>query len=162
LTRSVGLLLMLLTSVINRLPAQNLKQNVAADIAQTRRALEAPLKYSGTLYRSGNHRDPFLNPLLLKKELRTDEEIARGLPPPGMAGTYISQATLQGIALRDNDRVAVVRGADRRTYFIREGDRLFDGYVRAIESDSITLVRETRMRSGKTFTQDVVKRLRTP
>ena len=84
------------------------------------------------------------------------------LPPPGIAGTYIAQAALQGIAIRDSGKVAVFRGADSRAYFLRKGDRLFDGYVKEIHDDSVTLVRETKLRSGKTLTQDVTKRLRTP
>jgi hypothetical protein len=160
--QSVGVLLTFLFFLFNLLMAQNVKQSVGADAVETKKALESPIKYTGVLYKSGNHRDPFLNPLLFKKELNVDEEIARGVPPPGIAGTYISQAALQGTAIREDERVAVVRGADHRAYFIREGDRFFDGYVKAIEIDSVTLVRETRMRSGKTLTQDVVKRLRTP
>ena len=162
-TRSFGGLL--LTAPIffsNLLIAQNVKQNIGADAGQTTKVVESPIRYTEVLYRSGNHRDPFLNPLLFKKDIVADEELGRGLPPPGIAGTSISQATLQGIVLRDDERVAVVRGADHRAYFIREGDRLFDGYLKAIQIDFITLVRETKMRSGKTLTQDVVKRLRTP
>jgi hypothetical protein len=161
--RSVGGLLLLAPMFLpNPLIDQNIRQNIDADTGRTRKVVESPIRYTGMLYRSGNHRDPFLNPLLFRKQIAADEELSRGVPPPGIAGTYIAQATLHGIALRDDDRVAVVRGADHRAYFIREGDRLFDGYLKAIEIDFITLVRETRMRSGKTYTQDVVKRLRTP
>ncbi len=125
---------------------------------------ESPAKYSSVLYRSGNRRDPFINPLLVNKKDKQprDEEISRGVPPPGIAGTYISQATLQGIAVRDNGKVAVFRGADSRAYFLRKGDKLFDGFLRDIQDDSVILVRETRLRSGKTLTQDVIKRLRKP
>lgn len=161
--RFAGVLLTALAVAFNLLPAQTpIKQNVGAYAVRTRKATESPVKYTGVLYKSGNHRDPFLNPQLYKKDLRPDEEIVRGTPPPGISGTYISQAALQGIAVREQERVAIVRGADRRAYFIREGDKLFDGYVKLIDSDSVTLVRETRMTSGKTLTQDVVKRLRTP
>ena len=161
-TPSVVAPLAVLIFFSNLVMAQNVKQNAGADTVQTRKALESPIKYTGVLYKSGDHRDPFINPLLFKKEVKEDEEIARGVAPPGIAGTYIAQAALQGIAIRDDERVAVVQGADHRAYFIREGDRFFDGYVKAIGGDSITLIRETKMRSGKTFTQDVVKRLRTP
>jgi Tfp pilus assembly protein PilP len=134
------------------IPTQKVPQNV-----------ESPMKTAGVLYQSGNRRDPFLNPLLIaKKEKPADEEVSRGEPPPGIAGTYIDQAVLQGIASRDHGRVAIVRGADTRAYFLKEGDRLFDGYLKTIDSDSITLIRETKMRSGKVLTQDVTKRLRKP
>ena len=127
------------------------------------RRVESPPKLTGVLFKLGNRRDPFLNPLLMKKaEGQVDEELSRGLPPPGIAGTYIAQAILQGTSIRENGRMAIVRGADTRAYFLKEGDRLFDGYLKTVESNSITLVRETKMRSGKTLTQDVTKRLRTP
>ena len=143
----------------------NAKQETRNNVVQVKKvSIESPIKYSGILYRSGNRRDPFLNPILIKRNAKpeADEEISRGLPPPGIAGTYIAQAALQGTAIRDDGRIAVVRGADSRAYFLKEGDRLFDGYLKTIESDSITLVRETKLRSGKTLTQDVTKRLRTP
>ncbi len=125
---------------------------------------ETPIKYSGVRYQSGNRRDPFLNPLFLKKKAtqQEDEEITRGLPPPGIAGTYIAQAKLQGVTNREVGNVAIVRGADSRAYFVRVGDRLFDGYVKTIQNDAVTFVRETKLKSGKTLTQDVTKRLRTP
>jgi hypothetical protein len=130
---------------------------------QIQKGVEAPIKVAGIPYKSGSRRDPFLNPLLLKKsEKEEDVEVPRGLPPSGIAGTYIAQAILQGISIRDGGRIAILRGADTRAYFLKEGDRLFDGYLRSIETDSITLVRETKLKSGKNLTQDVTKRLRTP
>ena len=136
----------------------------ASSIAQTKKPLESPIRYANVAYRSENRRDPFINPLLVKKKDKPldDEEISRGLPPPGIAGTYIAQATLQGIATRDTGKIAVFRGADSRAYFLRKGDKLFDGYLKDIHDDSVTLVRETKLRSGKILTQDVTKRLRTP
>jgi Tfp pilus assembly protein PilP len=144
--------------------AQGTKQSAQAKTDVTSKAAETPMKYSAVRYQSGNRRDPFLNPLLLKQKAvkLEDEEVSRGLPPPGIAGTYIAQAVLQGITIRDGGKVAIIRGADSRAYFMRIGDRLFDGYVKDIQNDSITLVRETKMKSGKTLTQDVTKRLRTP
>jgi hypothetical protein len=134
-----------------------------APVQQASKAAESPVNYAGISFTPGNRRDPFLNPLLTQKGAKPDdEEEGRGLPPPGIAGTFIAQAALQGIVARDDGRVAIVRGADSRAYFLREGDRLFDGYLKVIDSDFITLVRETKMRSGKILTQDVTKRLRTP
>jgi Tfp pilus assembly protein PilP len=163
---SIGLLLLgAAISILSSNPviAQDAKQQARVITGQANKAVESPIQYSGTSYKSSNRRDPFLNPLLTKKGSKPDDqEETRGLPPPGIAGTFIAQAALQGIVIRDDGRVAVVRGADTRAYFLREGDKLFDGYVKVIESDSITLVRETKMRSGKILSQDVTKRLRTP
>jgi hypothetical protein len=144
--------------------AQDAKQNLGMNANQAPKIVETQFHYSGASFKPSSRRDPFLNPLLYKKNAKqnVDEEESRGTPPPGIGGTLITQAALQGISIRDTGKVAVVRGADARAYFLREGDRLFDGYLKSIENDSITLVRETRMKSGKILTQDVIKRLRTP
>jgi Tfp pilus assembly protein PilP len=143
--------------------AQGVKQVARYKAVEIEKNLESPMNYAAVRYQSGNRRDPFLNPLLFKKNSKQgDEEIARGLPPPGIAGTYIEQLILQGTCFCDERRVAIVRGADDRAYFLREGDRLFDGYLKSVQIDSIILARETKLRSGKTLTQDVTKRLRTP
>jgi hypothetical protein len=144
--------------------AQEARQNVVKNANRAPQIVETQIEYSGASYTPSNRRDPFLNPLLSMKTAKqnVDEEESRGTPPPGIGGTFIAQAALQGISIRANGRVAVVRGADDRAYFLREGDRLFDGYLKSIETDSITLVRETKLKSGKKLTQDVIKRLRTP
>jgi hypothetical protein len=148
-----------------RLPAADAKEDPGGLFAKgALPALEAPISAPQVAYNPGNRRDPFLCPLPYRKKADKldDEELDRGAAPPGIAGTYIAKATLLGISMGEDGRLAVVRGADSRAYFLREGDRLFDGYVRAIDKDFITLVRETKMKSGKILTQDVTKRLRTP
>jgi len=129
---------------------------------QTAASNESFRNYADITFRSSNRRDPFLNPLLRKKESSRDQAIDRGIAPPGIAGTFIEEAELKGISIREKGRLAIVRGNGNRAYFLREGDRLFDGYLKTIHRDSITLVRETRMRSGKVLTQEVTKKLRTP
>jgi len=120
------------------------------------------LDYAGISFKPSNRRDPFLNPLVKKKDSDVDQEIDRGLPPPGIAGTFIAEAVLKGVSIREKGRLAIVKGSGNRAYFLREGDKLFDGYLKTIHRDSITLVRERKMRSGKIITQEVIKRLRTP
>jgi len=149
----------------NPVLALEVKQSAgAASAVEAKKTVESPVRYAGIPYRSDNRRDPFLSPISSKKKSKepADEEADRGIAPPGIRGTYIAQAALKGISIQDAARVAVVRGADKRSYFLREGDRLFDGYLKLIDTDSITLVRETKMKSGKTLTQDVTLRLRNP
>jgi Tfp pilus assembly protein PilP len=110
-------------------------------------------------YQSADRRDPFLNPLLLDKKPDNQEE-SRGAPPPGIAGTYVEQAVLVGISRREGARTAVFQGPDRWAYFLQEGDRMFDGYVKTIQDESVLLMRETRLKSGKVLTQEVTKTLR--
>ena len=125
--------------------------------------VETIVKPVAVFYESSNLKDPFFHPAPPKVAAKpnVDEEIPRGDAPPGIAGTYIEKAGLEGIVIRhDNRRTAIIRGADNRAYFLREGDRLFDGYLETIQDDSVVFVRETFMRSGKTQTEEIPKRLR--
>jgi len=142
--------------------AQEANRGTATQSQQSDSAKSPRLNYTGISYRPGNGRDPFLNPLLKKPGAEGDKEIDRGLPPPGIAGTFIEEAVLKGISISEDDRLAIVKGSGNMAYFLREGDRLFDGYLKVIYRDSIKLIRERKMRSGKIVTQEVTKRLRTP
>jgi hypothetical protein len=123
---------------------------------------EAPIA-AGVRYDSGNRRDPFLNPLRLKKVAEDlNEELGRGTPPPGISGMFIADVALLGVSSREDGRTAVFRGPDKHAYFLQPGDKLFDGYLKEIGPDFVLLIRETRLKSGKVLTQDVQKRLRTP
>jgi hypothetical protein len=73
---------------------------------------------------------------------------------------YIAQVIFMGTSLREGTYTAVFKGTDKRFYFLHENDRLFDGYLKRVDGDSVTLVRETRMRSGKVEREEVTKRLR--
>ncbi|MFH1574345.1 MAG: hypothetical protein ABIG68_10195 [Acidobacteriota bacterium] len=118
--------------------------------------------YREARYQPSNRRDPFLNPLLLIKNVDLNEELPRGEAPPGIAGMYIAQVKLVGVSLGEDSRTAVFEGTDKRVYFLREGDRFFDGYLKEIAADAVLMIRERNLRSGKTQTDEVTKRLRTP
>jgi hypothetical protein len=112
-------------------------------------------------YISGNRPDPFLNPTIQKKPgADPDEELPRGNQPPGIAGMYSGEVDLLGVSVRPDGKTAVFKGTDKRVYFLREGDRLFDGYIKTINSDAVLVMRETKLRSGKVLTQEINKRLR--
>ncbi len=145
---------------LNQATAQDGNQETPAGSQQTVSVKSPRVNYTGISYKPIDSRDPFLNPLLKKPGVAGDREIDRGLPPPGIAGTFIEEAVLKGISIREDNRLAIVQGSGNRAYFLREGDRLFDGYLKEIYRDSIKLIRERKMRSGKILTQEVIKRLR--
>jgi hypothetical protein len=120
------------------------------------------LPSSGVRYDSAGRRDPFLNVALLKRTERDDEEESRGQAPPGISGMYIAQVKLTGISDRQGARTAVFEGTDKRAYFLQAGDKLFDGFLKGIERDSVSLLRQTKLKSGKIISQEVTKRLRQP
>ncbi len=121
----------------------------------------SPEPYRKAHYEPSSRRDPFLNPLAKGKDVNPDVEVARGNPPPGIAGMTINDVKFLGTSLSPEGQTAVFRGTDRRVYFLRAGDRLFDGYLKFIGADSVLLVHETKMMSGKVLTQEITKRLRT-
>ena len=152
------------------LPAVSFAQVAAAAGPKAGEAAAKPaesIPVSGIKYTNSNHRDPFLNPILLKKESDQksrfeEEEVGRGSAPPGIAGMFMNQVQLLGISTSSEKRTAVFRGSDKRAYFLLEGDKFFDGYVKKIGTDDVLMIRETQYKSGKTVTQEVTKRLRTP
>ena len=139
------------------------QNKTAPTIPQPKQVAEAPPPQAGIRYESHARRDPFLNLLLLRQqESKSDGEEPRGQAPPGIAGMYIAQVMLLGISTSEEQRTAIFRGTDKRAYFLHDGDRLFDGYVKNVGMDEVTMVRETKYRSGKESAQEVTKRLRTP
>ncbi|MDR0309948.1 MAG: hypothetical protein LBJ21_00010 [Acidobacteriota bacterium] len=162
LPRTVLSLILLIPLVLPALAQDKESADVSADVPDV--SAKSSLTPAAVLYEPSNRRDPFLYIVpdtSAKNVVFKDEEISRGTPPPGIAGTFIDKAKLEGIVIRSgNQRIAVIRGADNKAYFLREGDRLFDGYIQTIESDSVVFVRETFMRSGKTVTTEITKRLR--
>jgi Tfp pilus assembly protein PilP len=146
--------------VVPGLPGAKTPEKVAA--GKSPKQLEAPIPFGSIRYNSGGRRDPFLNPLALKKKEIVDEEEPRDQPPPGTAGMEIARVRLLGMVTANGLPTAVVQGTDQRVYFVKEGDRLFDGFIKKVGTDSVLLIRETKMRSGKIVTQEVTKRLRTP
>jgi hypothetical protein len=150
-------------------PAKSKATLAMEEAAQAAREAEDPaVAESAALYREAryepmNRRDPFLNPLLLKpKGGPTDEELPRGPAVPGIAGMYIGQVKLLGTSIGEESQVAVFEGTDKRVYFLRSGDRLYDGFLKSIGREAVVLVRETSFRSGNTTKEEITKRLRTP
>jgi hypothetical protein len=140
------------------------KEAPKADTGKTKTTQAQAISISSVNFEPTNRRDPFLDLILVNKNAQRneDEEVSRGKAPPGIAGMFVAQVKLQGISIREGSQLAVFRGSDNRAYFLQEGDKLFDGFVKKINTDSVLLVRETKMRSGKELSQEVTKRLRTP
>jgi len=139
------------------------QEKSSADISEEPAFVETISRPAPVLYESQKLRDPFLHLAPPKTPARKveDQEVSRGEAPPGIEGTYIDDAGFEGVLIRSsNIHIAIVRSSDNRAYFLHEGDRLFDGFIKAIENDSIVFIRETLMMSGKLLTEEVTKRLR--
>jgi hypothetical protein len=104
---------------------------------------------------SVSHRDPF-EPLVGKK---TE---GNGMPtnlPPGKAGLLIATTNVDGLVRSPNGMIAVVSNPQKRVYFIREGDRLYDGQVEKIGLDGVVFRQTGKDAFGKPVEHVVTKRI---
>jgi hypothetical protein len=166
LRESMRILLIALGWVALLMPAAANGQAAAKKAAAPEKSAvkaEVSTETSAPRFDPGNRPDPFLNPLIQKRksDAESDEEIPKGTPPPGISGMTTNEVELLGVSGGPEGKTVVFRGTDKRVYFLRTGDRLFDGYIKAINDDQVLLVRETKLRSGKVLIQEITKRLRT-
>lgn len=99
-------------------------------------------------------RDPF-DTLLTKAR-------AGGSPenlPPGKAGLIVENLRIDGIVHGPNGMIAIVSNAQQRVYFLREGDKLYDGSVEKIALDAISFQEFGKDAFGKPLERTVTKRL---
>ena len=97
-------------------------------------------------------RDPFES-LIGRKQDKTPNL------PPGKAGLQVSTLRLDGIVKAPNGMIAVVSNPQARTYFLREGDRLYDGTVEKISMDGVSFHEEGKDAFGKPVERQVNKRI---
>ncbi|HEY6944464.1 MAG TPA: hypothetical protein VI431_04930 [Candidatus Acidoferrum sp.] len=98
-------------------------------------------------------RDPF--------ESLVSHGTGKGAPnlPPGKAGLQVSTLRLDGIVRAPNGMIAVVSNPQSRTYFLREGDHLYDGSVEKITMDGVSFHEEGKDAFGKPVERQVNKRI---
>jgi len=79
--------------------------------------------------------------------------------PPGKAGLQVGTLRVDGIVKANSGMIAVVTNPQARTYFLREGDRLYDGAVEKISMDGVTFHEEGKDAFGKPVERSVNKRI---
>jgi len=104
-----------------------------------------------------SRRDPFES-LIGRKQAQ--DALAKNLPP-GKAGLQVGTLRLDGIVKSANGMIAVVANPAQRTYFLREGDQLYDGKVEKISMEGVTFHEEGKDAFGKPVEREVNKRLYT-
>jgi Tfp pilus assembly protein PilP len=100
-------------------------------------------------------RDPFES--LVGRE-KSAAELAKNLPP-GKAGLQVASLRLDGIVRSPNGMIAVVTNPQSRTYFLREGDQLYDGRVEKIAMDGVSFHEVGKDAFGKPVERQVNKRI---
>jgi hypothetical protein len=97
-------------------------------------------------------RDPF-------EPLVNEKQAAHGPLPPGKAGLIIASVHVDGTVKSPSGMIAVVSNPEQRVYFIREGDRLYDGDVQKIGLDGVTFKENSKDAFGKSVERIVTKRI---
>lgn len=97
-------------------------------------------------------RDPFV-PLV------SEHKTGGPVLPPGKAGLVVATVHVDGTVSAPNGMIAVVSNPDQRVYFIREGDRLYDGDVEKIGLDGVTFKENSKDAFGKPVERIVTKRI---
>jgi len=98
-------------------------------------------------------RDPFV-PLIRGK----DESAGIHLPP-GKAGLVVATVRIDGTVHSGNGMLAVVSNPEDRVYFVREGDRVYDGQVEKISLEGVTFREFAKDAFGKPVEREVTKRI---
>jgi Tfp pilus assembly protein PilP len=97
-------------------------------------------------------RDPFAALINDKKD--TGQHL-----PPGKAGLVIATVRVDGAVRSGTSMIAVVSNPEQSVYFIREGDRLYDGNVEKIGLDGVTFKENSKDAFGKPVERMVTKRI---
>ena len=79
--------------------------------------------------------------------------------PPGIAGLQVNGLRLDGVVRAPNGMIAVVSNDQARTYFLREGDQLYDGRVEKIMMDSVSFHEVSKDAFGRAVERQVIKRI---
>jgi hypothetical protein len=79
--------------------------------------------------------------------------------PPGKAGLVIATVRVDGTVRSGVGMIAIVSNPGNSVYFIREGDRLYDGTVEKIGLDGVTFREDSKDAFGHPIERTVTKRI---
>jgi Tfp pilus assembly protein PilP len=131
------------------------KTSTKASSTKTGTAKPAPAGAAADGEGKVSRRDPFES--LVGRE-KAQAEASKNLPP-GKAGLQVASLRLDGIVRSSNGMIAVVTNPQARTYFLREGDQLYDGRVEKIAMDGVSFHEMGKDAFGKPVERQVNKRI---
>jgi Tfp pilus assembly protein PilP len=100
-------------------------------------AAQAP-KVEGFAYHPEGRRDPFVS-LLRRGTASTHVPSVR---VAGLKGLAASEVTLRGTLASQGGYVAILQGADSKTYIVHPGEQLADGTIRSITADAMVILQQ--------------------
>ena len=107
--------------------------------AQTPAAAPAPSPAEPDTYRyqADGRRDPFVNLLGTGVEPRLPTKRMEGV-----TGLSVGEISVRGVVQSRGSLIAMIQGADKRTYIVHAGDKLADGAIKAITTQGLIIVQE--------------------
>jgi Tfp pilus assembly protein PilP len=129
----------------------------AAPTAATAPATQVPLEPQGYDYRPAGRRDPFISLVRRTTEASGSSASSR---PTGLGGLSIEQIRMTGVVKGRQGFSAIVKGVDNRTYYIKAGDELYDGKVRAVTADAMFLIQSVNDPLSAAKTREIKRLLR--
>jgi type IV pilus assembly protein PilP len=109
---------------------------------------------TGYNYNPQGRRDPFVS---LLKPVSADQGVKTRRP--GMEGFLIQEVALKGIVRTPKGYTAMLLGTDGKSYFVQQGQRLFDGVVTKIDATAVTFRQEITDPLSTVKSRDVKKTL---
>ena len=102
---------------------------------------------------AANARDPFVS------IIRNTDKTGGAPCASGKKCLVIGDIVLRGIVKSQNSIIAVVENPQKKTYFLRENDPVFNGNVLKITTDSVVFREQITDRAGRTSSRDITKQL---
>jgi type IV pilus assembly protein PilP len=115
----------------------------------------APAAAAAYTYSPAGRRDPFVSLIG-----RGTDAASTGSRPAGVPGLLINEVSIKGIIRDRSGLIAMIQGADNRTYVVRAGDRLMDGTVKAIVQDAVVFSQDVNDPLSLVKQKEIRKNLR--
>jgi Tfp pilus assembly protein PilP len=133
--------------------AQTLPKTPAKAASQT--PTKPPAEKPSSTKATAPKRDPFESLLMRASAVNAPPENL----PPGRAGLVVSTLSIDGVVRAPSGMIAVVSNPQHRVYFLREGDKLYDGSVDHITLEAVSFHEIGKDAFGKPVERAVTKRL---
>ncbi len=138
-TLALSLVVLGVTAVAVAAPQTPAPAAPPAAQAPAQAQVPAPPPADTFTYNPDGRRDPFVSLLTKGGE--------RHVPRPGqdlegVAGLAVEELTVRGIVASPSGLVAMVQSPDRKTYLVRQNDKLLDGIVKSVTPEGLVILQE--------------------
>jgi type IV pilus assembly protein PilP len=138
-TLALSLVVLWVTAVAAAAPQTPAPAAPSSAQAPAQAQAPAPTPADTFTYNPDGRRDPFVSLLTKGGE--------RHVPRPGqdlegVAGLAIDELTVRGIVSSPTGLVAMVQSPDRKTYLVRQNDKLLDGIVKSVTPEGLVILQE--------------------